>query len=65
MQDPIVYVAETNDDTMYYHQAMNQEDVEEFKHAIAKEIYDHCSWNHWKLVERSSVPQNCEILPVV
>ena len=40
---------------------MNQKDAEEFKYAIVKEIHDHCSRNHWKLVERLSVPQNCEI----
>ena len=38
MQDPIAFVATSDEDTMYYHQAMNQPDAKEFKAAAIKPI---------------------------
>ena len=65
MMDPISFLAKTDMDTMYFHQAMKQTDAMKFKRAIVKEISDHCNRKHWTIIERNKVPSNCEVLPSV
>ena len=65
MMNPIAFLAKTDDDTMYFHQAMKQSDAIEFQKTIVKEIKDHCTRKHWEIIERSKVPLHCEVLPAV
>ena len=65
MQNPISFVATSNKDTMYWHQAMKQPDAEEFRKAAIKEFNDHCERKHWVLIERSQVPKGRNVLPAV
>ena len=65
MQNPISFVATSNKDTMYWHQAMKQHDAEEFRKAAIKEFDDHCERKHWILIERSQVPKDKNVLPSV
>ena len=65
MSDPISFLAKTDADTMYYHQAMKEPDALEFKRAVVKEILDHCNRKHWIVVKRNEVPDQCDILPAV
>ena len=43
MSDPISFFVKSDDETMYYHQAIQLSDRNEFKKAIVKEIHDHCA----------------------
>jgi len=36
MSDPTIFLAKTDQDTMYYHQAINQPDTDEFRKAKVK-----------------------------
>ena len=66
MSDPIAFSASTNEDIMYWHQAMKQPDAAEFSNKAAiKEFDDHCQNKHWEIIERSQVPMNKIILPAV
>lgn len=65
MSDPISFLAKTDADTMYLHQAMAAPDRENFKMAIMKEIADHCRRKHWIVIPRSQVPKEQEVLPAV
>ena len=65
MDDPILFLAKTDADTMYLHQAMAEPDRYSFKLAITKEIADHCKRKHWVVVPRSKVPAEQDILPAV
>ena len=65
MKDPIAFKALNDPNTMYWHQAMRQQDAIHFKNAVIKEFNDHTKRNHWKLIERSRVPDGKNILPAV
>ena len=62
---PIAYLAKNNTDTMYFDQAMNQPDASDVIDAIVKEINDHTSRKHWRLIPRWMVPKGTKILPSV
>jgi hypothetical protein len=47
------------------HEALKQPDAEEFKKAMVKEVQDHTTRNHWKVMEKKDVPQGETILPAV
>ena len=52
-------------DIMYFHQAIMQPDAWEFVKAIVKEVKAHIKNEHWKLVRRSEVPPDMDILPSI
>ena len=52
MRDPIAFQASSDPDTMYWGQAMNEPDAEQFQNAAIKEFNDHSIRNHWELIER-------------
>ena len=56
MQHPIAFHAEMTGDIMYYHQAMRQDDAEEFRKAVIKEVNGHANNSHWELIPRSEIP---------
>jgi hypothetical protein len=65
MFNPVAFLASTNKDTMYFHQAMKEPDRDEFKKAIIKEVNDHIERKHWELIPRHAVPKGEKILPSV
>lgn len=44
---------------------MKQDDCAQFIKAMQKEIADHTSKGHWKVIQRDQVPQGYLILPAV
>ena len=65
MRHPIAFHAEMMGDIMYYHQAMKQDDANEFVNAIVKEVNGHVDNEHWKLIKRHEVPEDQEVIPSV
>ena len=65
MRDPIAFKANSDPDTMYYHQAIRAPDRKEFLKAIIKEINDHIDGNHWALIPKEEVPEGEKILDSV
>ena len=63
--DLVVAKAQCDPDTMYYHQAMQQPDRDEFKAAMTKEVEDQFSNGNFEIVLRKSVPKGSTILPAV
>ena len=52
-------------DTMYLHEAMRQEDKEEFLKAMVKEIEDHTSRGHWRITSRQEMKErNYKFKPI-
>ena len=54
--DPIAFKANTDPDTLYYHEAIAASDADNFTDAIIKDVDAHCERNHLKLGFRSKVP---------
>ena len=46
MRSPITFLSEMNGDTMYFHQAMRQDDSADFFEAVVKEINGHVENKH-------------------
>jgi hypothetical protein len=65
MTDPIVFLAKTDKDTMYFHQAMKVPDRDEFVKAIFKEMNDHIVSKNCELVPRREVPPGIKVLDSV
>ena len=65
MRHPIAFHAEMMGDTMYFHQALQQPDAAEFVKALIKEVNGHIENKRWKLVKRSEVPKDVDIIPSV
>ena len=62
MVDPIAFLAKTDADTMYYHQAMAAHDKNEFLNAMVKEYNDHAKRGHWEVVHKNTIPQGTKVL---
>ena len=65
MVEPISFLAKTDSDTMYYHQAMAAHDKNEFLNAMVKEYNDHAKRGHWELVHRETIPGGTKVLDSV
>merc|ERR1740123_1649818 len=67
MNEPISFIANTGGirDTMYFEEAMKQEDAHHFIQAIIKEFNDHVERNHWSLIDVSEVPKGQKVIPSV
>jgi hypothetical protein len=65
MTDPIAFLAKTDKDTMYFHQAMKAPDRDEFVKATVKEMNDHIVSKNWELVPRQDVPAGVKVLDSV
>jgi hypothetical protein len=65
MRDPMSFMSATDEDTMYYDQAMRAPDKHNFVEAIFKEVNDHITSNHWVLIPRSQVPKGIQVLDYV
>jgi hypothetical protein len=63
--DPIAFAARTDPDTLYYHQAMQAEDSEDFKDAMVMEANAHTTRGHWLFLEKRHVPKDQDILSAI
>jgi hypothetical protein len=61
----VAMMAEGTDDSMYFHQAMNAEDKDEFVKAMIQEVDCHVKGEHWELVHVSKIPPGIRVLPAV
>ena len=61
----LAYVASTDPDTMYMHEAMQQPDREQFIQAMKEEVESQTTNNNWKIVKCKDVPEDATILPAV
>mmetsp|Transcript_26540 Transcript_26540/g.37655 ORF Transcript_26540/g.37655 Transcript_26540/m.37655 type:complete len:1449 (-) Transcript_26540:1524-5870(-) len=57
--------AQSDPDTMYYHQAMKEPDSEEFKAAMIKEVTSQIEEGIYSLVPRNEVPEGAKVYPAV
>jgi hypothetical protein len=65
MKDPVAFMSSTDEDTMYFDQAMKAPDKQNFVEAIVKEVNDHITSKHWILIPRSKVPEGIKVLDSV
>jgi glutamine synthetase adenylyltransferase len=65
MTDPIAFLANTDEETMYFHQEMKVPDRNEFVKAIVKETNGHIVSKNWELVPRQEVPSGIKVLDYV
>ena len=63
MRSPIAFHAEMMGDIMYFHQAMQQDDADEFVKAVVKEVNGHIDHNRWELIRRDQVPEGIDVIP--
>jgi hypothetical protein len=61
----IVFLAKMMGDIMYLHQVLRQPDAKEFVEAVIKEVNGHFDNDHWKLIPRTEVPEDTEVVPSV
>ena len=65
MWNPVAFAAEMMGNTMYFHQAMQQEDSDHFVDAVVKKINGHIDNKSWELVNIEDNPKDVEIIPSV
>ncbi len=65
MCHPIAFHAKMMGNIMYFQQALNQPDAEQFMYAVVKEVNGHVENNHWVLVTHDSLPNVSQIVPLV
>jgi hypothetical protein len=63
-EDPIAFAATSSDpDTLYFNDAMNADDLAEFKKAMLEEVNAHTDTNdHWEVWLKADVPVGQDIL---
>jgi hypothetical protein len=65
MKDPVAFMSSTDEDTMYFDQAMKAPDKQKIVEAIVKEVNDHITSKHWILIQMSKVPEIVKVLDSV
>jgi hypothetical protein len=65
MEDPIAFLAKSDLDTLYYHQAMKAANAKEFRQAMQGEVDDHCNNDHWVIRQQNQVPEGVKVLDSV
>jgi hypothetical protein len=65
MMDPIAFLARSDPDILYYHQAMKAKDAKELCQAMQGEVNSHCENNRWKIIGRNKVPEGVKVLDSV
>ncbi|KAI2497426.1 hypothetical protein MHU86_17084 [Fragilaria crotonensis] len=61
----MAYKAVSDPDTLYYHQAMKEEDRAMFKESMTKEVTDQFNNGNFTIIPKSEVPKGQTILPAV
>jgi hypothetical protein len=59
---PLTLLAKADKDTMYLHEALRAPDRAQFIKAMQAEIGSHTDRKHWKLLQRSEVPEEHKVL---
>jgi hypothetical protein len=59
------YITQSDPDTMHLEEALQQPDREEFIKAMTKELNDHISRKHWKVMPAKNVPKHKIPIPMV
>jgi hypothetical protein len=62
---PILLMAKTDQDTMYWDQAMKQPDSQQFLEAALNEIQTHEVNKHWEVVPINELPDSTPVLDPV
>jgi hypothetical protein len=65
IKDPLAFMSATDEDTMYYDQAMRPPYRHFFVEAAVKEVNDHITSKHWILIPISQVPKVIKVLDSV
>ncbi|KAL7523209.1 hypothetical protein ACHAWF_000425, partial [Thalassiosira exigua] len=65
MSHPIAFHAEMVGDSIYYHQAIRQDDAAEFEKAVVKEINGHVDNGHWQIIRKSEIPDGHSTVPSI
>jgi hypothetical protein len=65
IQDPLSIMAQIKKDTMYWDEAMRQEDAPQFLDAAIKEVETHSKMKHWVVIPIAEVPLHTRILDAV
>jgi Reverse transcriptase (RNA-dependent DNA polymerase) len=64
--DPLLaFKAVSDPDTLYYHEAMREEDSESFKTSMLKELTDQFENGNFTVIRKTEVPEGNTILPAV
>ena len=64
--DPLLALKAVSDpDTLYYHEAMREEDSEDFKTSMLKELTDQFEDGNFTVIKKSEVPEGNIVLPAV
>jgi hypothetical protein len=61
----LAFAASADPDTMYYHEAMQEPDAEQFEKAMEKEVANHLANETFVIRPRSVVPEGVQIVPSV
>ncbi len=64
MQYPVSFHAEVMGDITHIHQALQQQDVEEFAQAVTKGVNSYVKQKHWRLIKRRKVPEGMDPPPM-
>eukprot|EP00957_Ditylum_brightwellii_P199963 15243821-Ditylum_brightwellii.AAC.1 len=62
IQQPLVYLSQSDLDTMQYHWAMKEPDHTQFIDAIVWEVNTHTKQKHWKLIPKVQVLEGVKVL---
>ncbi len=65
MRNPIAFHAEMMVDIIYYHQALQHPDAQQFANAVVKEVNGHVENKHWQLIKCRDVPEDVQVVPSV
>ena len=65
LSNPIAFAASADPHIMYYHQAMNKPDHEQFRQSVQKEIQHHETNQHWEIISKQDMPRNTKLLDMV
>jgi hypothetical protein len=65
MRNPIAFHAKMMRDIMYFQQALQQPDAQQFVKAIVKEVNGHVDNKHWEPTRHDAVPDGVQIVPSV
>jgi hypothetical protein len=65
-EDPIAFATSKFDpDTLHYNDAMNADNLAQFKTVMLKEVNAHSDNKHWEVWKKDNVPTGQDVLPAV
>ena len=65
LSNPITFAASADPNIMYYPQAMNEPDHEQFRQSVQKEIEDHEMNRHWEVISKQDMLPSTKLLDMV